>query len=587
MSNNIHLVKLDAYEPPIVQETNRDEWVEYGEENNHFQWIIDRYVNSSTNNAVINNIIKLIYGKGLKALDAEKKPNDYAQMMSLLHPDCIKNTISDLKMLGQCAFQIVYSQDRSIIAEVHHIPVQLLRAEKCNEEGEIDGYYYSDDWTDTKKYEPIRYSAFGTSNDETEIFYVRNYSTGRKYYSYVDYQGSIAYALMEEEIANFLINDVQASFSGTKVINFNNGIPDEQQRETIKREVLGKLTGSHGERVIVAFNHDETKKTTIDDIALDNAPEHYSYLSEECVRKILLGHNVTSPLLFGISSTNGFSSNADELKNSFILYYNMVIKPYQEMMINAFDTILAYNSINLKLYFETLKPLEFTDPSGQVIEEDKEHTTMSSDDYSDAVYDAVLNNLAGELIDDEWELVDQREYGTVNESIDEWANRLIKPKLSGMQKLADFITSKPNKESNLDKSVYKVRYQYMEKYSSGNSRQFCVDMMRRTSSGVVYRLEDIDKASREGVNASHGHKGQAYDLFKFKGGVNCGHYWMENLYRLKKNTDGTYVEDKALSSSEEVDSIPSSYMPSPWGTKESKIAPKDMPRNGHHPNYKG
>lgn len=112
-------------------------------------------------------------------------------------------------------------------------------------------------------------------------------------------------------------------------------------------------------------------------------------------------------------------------------------------------------------------------------------------------------------------------------------------------------------------------------------------MMSRTANGVVYRLEDIDKASRAGVNKQFGHKGQSYDLFKFKGGVNCGHYWSEVLYKLKTKKDGKgYVEDKSLSSSEEVASIPKSYKPRPYGTDESKIAPFDMPDHGHHPNYR-
>ena len=109
--------------------------------------------------------------------------------------------------------------------------------------------------------------------------------------------------------------------------------------------------------------------------------------------------------------------------------------------------------------------------------------------------------------------------------------------------------------------------------------------MSRTNSGVVYRLEDIDRASRSGVNSELGHKGQPYDLFRFKGGVNCSHYWNEVLYRLKKKTNGKYVEDKALSSSEEVDSIPKTYQPRPTGNAQSKIAPIDMPNNVHHPNY--
>ena len=106
-------------------------------------------------------------------------------------------------------------------------------------------------------------------------------------------------------------------------------------------------------------------------------------------------------------------------------------------------------------------------------------------------------------------------------------------------------------------------------------------MMGRTSNGVVYRLEDIDEASRSGVNSSFGHKKQPYDLFKFKGGNQCGHYWNEELYRMKSKTE------KLISKGKETDSIPKTYKPTPRGNKESKIAPKDMPNNGHHPNYKG
>jgi hypothetical protein len=124
---------------------------------------------------------------------------------------------------------------------------------------------------------------------------------------------------------------------------------------------MNKLTGSRGQKVIVAFNDNAESKTTVDDIPLNDAPEHYTYLSEECLRKIMLGHNVTSPLLFGVASSNGFSSNADELQNSSILFDNMVIRPFQEEILESIDKILAFNGISLKLYFKTLQPLEFVD----------------------------------------------------------------------------------------------------------------------------------------------------------------------------------------------------------------------------------
>jgi hypothetical protein len=292
----------------------------------------------------------------------------------------------------------------------------------------------------------------------------------------------------------------------------------------------------------VAFNEDKDHKTTVDSIPLNDAPAHYSYLSEECMRKIMLGHNVTSPLLFGIASTNGFSSNADELRNSFILFENMVIKPLQNVVLEILDPVLNEAGVNLNLYFETLQPLDI---EGDLTS--AEETTLSAEDFSDI---EMLEALKGEGVDDEWELVDTREYSTENTSFEDWANSKIKQKKTTLTKLADIITQKANDSSVLDKSVYKVRYTYEEKYSSDKTRDFCKQMVKRTSNGVVYRLEDIDKASRNGVNETFGHKGQPYDLFKYKGGVNCGHFWQENLYRLKKKTDGSYVEDKALSSSQ-------------------------------------
>ena len=47
--------------------------------------------------------------------------------------------------------QVIYSKDRKTVARVEHIPVENLRAEKCNEKGEIEAYYYSDDWSKVKR----------------------------------------------------------------------------------------------------------------------------------------------------------------------------------------------------------------------------------------------------------------------------------------------------------------------------------------------------------------------------------------------------------------------------------------------------
>lgn len=564
---NNHVIELTAYNPPKAVENRFDDWVKFGEKNDYYQFLIDRYNNSTTNNQVINNVVKLIYGKGLDARDANRKPNEYAQMKMLFGKETTKKAITDMYMLGQCALQVIYAKNKKTIVEVQHIPVHLLRPQKCNKDGVIENYYYSDNWSNLRDFPPVMIPSFGNGNRTLEILMIGNYTVGQKYFSNVSYLGGLAYAKLEEDIAEYLISLVETGFTPLKIINFNNGIPTEDQQRTINDSVVSQTTGASGKKLIVSFNSDESKKTTIDSVGLDNAAQQYEYLSNEARAKIMLSHGVTSGLLFGIPSASGFSSNSDELKTAFVLFDNNVIIPNQEQFCDGIDKILAYNGISLDLTFKSLNPLVD-------IAAEKQAVKMSEEGHFD------IDSLNGETVSDEWELVEKREYLEENTPIEEWATGLIKEKKTALQKLADVIKSYPSAKSYLDKDLYKVRYEYSERYSKPNSRDFCVKMMSRTNNGVVYRKEDIDMASFQGVNKSHGHKGQAYSLFKYKGGVACSHYWNENLYRLKSKTD------KALSSSEQVDSI-AGYNPTPAGLEESKIAPIDMPNIGHHPNYKG
>ena len=120
----------------------------------------------------------------------------------------------------------------------------------------------------------------------------------------------------------------------------------------------------------------------------------------------------------------------------------------------------------------------------------------------------------------------------------------------------------------------------MEK--GNTSRPFCKNMMQLSKKGNVYRIEDIDYASIEGVNKQLGHKGRAYSLFRFKGGVYCRHKWNRVLYRLKSNTKPSeFLNDYKVTRS-----IPKSYIKNPRGTKDSVIAPINMPNEGHYPGVK-
>jgi len=381
--DNLHIVNLASYNRPKISEDKNREWVEYGDDNNYYQYLINLFTESTTNNAIINGISNMIYGKGLDALDSSRKPDEYAAMKSIFSDNDLRRLVLDLKLLGEGSFQVLYKDGK--VHKAEHFPRQTLRAEKCNEDGEIEAYYYAPDWAKLKNSDkPKRIASFGFGNGkEPEIKIIKKYVSGYDYYCPVDYQGGLAYAELESEISDYLINDVQNGFSGTKVVNFNNGVPDKEKQQQIKSDVMRKLTGARGEKVVIAFNNNAESKTTVDDIPLNDAPQHYEYLSNECSSKLIVAHRVTSPLLLGIrTDNNGLGSNADEIKTAALLFDNITIKPYQELICDAIDDILAVNGISLKLYFKTLQPLAFIETGNAITDEAREEETgvkMSSE----------------------------------------------------------------------------------------------------------------------------------------------------------------------------------------------------------------
>jgi hypothetical protein len=550
--------------------------------------LIDRYNGSATNNAIINGMTELIYGKGLHATDAARKPDEYAMMKSLFSRQCMRKITFDLKAMGQAAMQVIYNKDKTKIVQVEHFPIETLRMEKMNEDGEIEGYYYSKDWTKIRKkgYEPVRIPAFGygSKGEGLEIYCIKPYRAGFYYYSPVDYQGGIPYAELEEEVANYHINNIKNGLAPSMLINFNNGVPTEEERELIERRIIQKFSGSSNSgKFILAFNDNKEMAASIEPVQLSDASEQYQFLADESMRKLMVAHRVTSPMLMGIKDNTGLGNNADELKTASLLFHNTVVRPFQELILDAIDDILAVNGASLNVFFKTLQPLEL---QADIPEEQKEELSkvelsedsrpFLDDELAHELLDALADLGEEEPLDDEWELVDAEEVGDEEpEDFD------VEGYLNGLVSLS------ATQDSNQDTKLYKVRYKYAKGTSKtpiGQSREFCKTMM---SKKMLYRKEDIGMMSARGVNKKFGHKGKNYSLFKYKGGVNCYHRWERRIYKKRLKKDGTEWGGNALQGTKfvNVNQAVRAGFKLPKNPKEVAVAPIDMPRQGHHPNY--
>ena len=365
-------VNLSTYTSPEIKEVNGEDYIEYGADNNYFQYLIDRYNGSPTNNAAINGISQAIYGKGLNATDSSRKPNEYAQMISLFKKNVVRKLCYDLKLMGQCAVQVIYSKDRKKIAQIEHMPIETLRAEKANSDGDIPAYYYFKDWANIKRSdEPLRIPAYGMSNENIEIYYIKPYKSGFYYYSPVDYQGGLQYAELEEEVSNYHLNNILNGLAPSMLINFNNGTPNQEERQLIENKIAQKFSGSsNAGKFILAFNDNKESQAEITPVQLSDAHNQYQFLSDEATKKIMVSHRIVSPMLLGIKDSSGLGNNAEEIKTASLLMDNTVIRPFQELLIDSFDDMLSFNDISLNLYFTTLQPLEFTEVDKDI--QDKE-----------------------------------------------------------------------------------------------------------------------------------------------------------------------------------------------------------------------
>jgi hypothetical protein len=585
IKDGVRIVSLSTYTSPAIIEKNNKDWIEYGVDNNYYGHLIDMYHGSPTNNRCIKGIADLIYGKGLDAKRSSKNLAGYIELKKLISDDCMRNVAMDLKLLGQCAFQIVKSKDKSRIAKVYHFPMQTIRPEKCNEDGDIEAYYYFYDWTKLKRTStPKRIVNFELNPEAAEsILVVKPYSTGSFYFSPVDYQGGVQYAELETEIANYHINNIMNGLAPSMLINFNNGEPPEETKSLIEASILSKWSGSSNSgKAIISWNDGADNKADITPVPLSDAHNQYQFLSTESQDKVLVSHGITSPLIFGIKNAgNGFSSNSEELNTSMVLFMNMVVKPFQEILCAAVDKILIYQGVSLELYFKSLNPL--------VNENAPMSQTMStsfqrfSADFCEHDENAWLSHLEtkGEKIDEEeWELISVMAVEDAEEELNLNEHKFFKR------------FAEPDAKSGDDTGIYKIRYRYAPDSAKSNSRVFCKNMVTNRTQGVIYRREDIVEMGDAGINKQFAPSGKsAYSIWKFKGGVNCHHYW-ERLTFKRKQVKGAFVPlqpneigttNRDLENYKEVPNATANisgvpFSPPSWN--KAKTKPIDMPNKG-------
>ena len=525
MKDSIISINLDTQTAPIIQEVRGRDYIEYGSDeygkNLYPQFLIDLYYNSSTHAAIINATAEMIAGESLHIDDTDTNLDAYVKLKKFLRHanskeslhQVIKKVAFDFKLQGAYAIHLVWNRERTEISEIYHVPVERVRAGRPNEMGVVDTYYISADWSNTRTHKPYPIAAFN-SHDRTstsQLIYTGSYSPNMDIYHTPDYIAANNWALVDQRVAEFHLNNIQNGFSGSYFLSFANGIPTQEERFQIEESLKEKFTGaSNSGKFILTFSDDKTRTPEITPISMADADKQYLALQELLVQNILTGHRVTSKTLMGIDSASGFSSNADELNAAANFYLNTVVRPFQLNILDTLQTIFSINNMDLELDFVQLKPIttRFTNqdlaavltpdeireelgyaplegnvevevredlskvgmidgkPVFSTIEEAEAHAKtlgcegyheheyegrtayMACEDHSEATELSKFIEEFGEDIPEEWEILDEENVNDEHEDFDFEAE--LNKMVQGKTELASTGTARPNARSTQD-----------------------------------------------------------------------------------------------------------------------------------------
>jgi hypothetical protein len=524
MSNNkadIRFIGFNKYVKEPIKENTYKNWVTNGHNNSNYKYIIDMYNGSVTNKAINNAYSDLAYGRGLAVHDDNEKETLLREVLDYFPKKQHKPILIDNQILGEHALQVHRQKGaKNKLASIEHISKSNVVPSIANEDGVIESYWYSSDWSKSgwQKYKPVEYPALGFADkfnfERPEIFVGKPYQIGQEYFAQPDYDSCLQYASIEQEISNYYESHIKNGLSFGTIINVPNSKNwSDEDKDIYIKNVNGKLSGSSnaGGKVFAFLSGEEP--TTISNVENNTAHKQWDFLTKEASSKIISAHKCVSPMLVGLGTASGFSSNADEMDTMETQLMKRIIAPKQDFVLDSIKEVLQYFNLDFDIYFRPLTEIEGEDEEKEKIDkkEVSEDIEMSK---KKSELDIFLDK--GEIEDlVNFDIVDENEVD-YNEEI----------------KLVSTGVARPNSKSSQDTEDIVIRYRYVG--NPNPERGFCKAMM---SANKVYRKEDIEQLTNKVVNAGWGPNGaDTYSIWLYKGGGSCHHKWNRVIYLRKGKT---------------------------------------------------
>ena len=342
-NNNIEKAKiqLSALNPylqdnkveNVEKEISGVDFIAWGTDNQYPGYLFSLYEDCATLQTIINGTVDFVCGNDITCNLPifEKTVNKNGDTIN----DIIQRISTDYLIFGGFALQVIRNAIGEI-TELYWIDFTKIRSDKKNEV-----FFFSEDWC--KSYVRVKYIIYPKFNPDdsnpSSIFYYKGNKT-RGTYPTPLYNAAITSCELEKKINQFHLSEINNNFLTSKIINFNSGVPDDDLKNEIERNLNEKFSGSENAgRILISFNNNKDSETTVADIPQDEFGERYDSLAKRSTSQIFTAFRAT-PNLFGLpTETTGF--NQQEFAEAFKLYNRTAVKPIQKVIVDTFDKIFG------------------------------------------------------------------------------------------------------------------------------------------------------------------------------------------------------------------------------------------------------
>jgi hypothetical protein len=579
--SNIVSLKLSEYVAKSdAEKVDRKGWVNYGDANDFPQYLRDLAHESPVHGSLVVAIGDMIAGKGIQS-------EQYQAELDALNIDSLTYACAhDLKLFGGFYIEVIWSNDRTVISKLNAIPFEECRIAVNQDDDSEIGIFHSYDWSNTRKKRNTpefipKYNYLTREAEPRQIYWCFTY-TGSDTYPRPDYWSAINYIELDKQISIFHINQISNGLFPSTIINFYNGQATPEQKQQMMMDWENKMSGARNAgKVVMFFNERDQPKTEITPFPVNDADKQYQLMNDTATQKIITAHRVTTPLLFGIRENTGFGSNKDEMATGLEIFNNQVIEPYQAKINYSLEELLSNQMPGVT--FEIIPNTPLAVEQAEVVVDatggttaDVAATALNGAQISSlvdivmqsaagavpvtsakaivqaafptlpaATVDAIFADvLPGSLQPQEVIMSDEKKKddSTVGDALialgedwkEEWllidaynADEEIEHEFA-VRTGAARPAAKSEQDAVIDGKYFITRYVYAGSFAHDNMRPFCKKMVE---AGKLYRKEDIVSMENVAVNPGWGPEGaDTYDIWFYKGGGNCKHFWEKRVY---------------------------------------------------------